>query len=158
MIRKTTKNYQRSKSSNRDSLTGAQNSAGTAFKSTAMPSKKHFVELSQTLMGKYMEKLAYKRSLIHVQKQLTASEKILSKIVHRPVIDKFSEVVSYSVARPSGILGGGLVSLVGSSFLLYTAKHYGFEYNFTAFFVLYVLGFCTGLVGELGFKVITRKH
>lgn len=97
---------------------------------------------------------AYKRTLQKVRMHLSAPEKLLSKVIHKPAVEALDSTSSKTVARPSGILGGGIVSLVGSSLLLYSAKHYGFRYNFFVFFLLFIGGFVLGVVLELLIRLV----
>jgi hypothetical protein len=106
---------------------------------------------------KQLKNLAYKRSLERIRSQLPAPQRLFSKISHQPIIDKAGEVGSRTIARPSGILGGGTVTLIGSGFLLYMAKRYGFEYNLTAFILFFIGGFFLGLVIELALRLIRRS-
>lgn len=96
-----------------------------------------------------MKSQAYTRSLRHIRQRLSVPERTLSKIAHNKVVESASNGLSKTVARPSGILGGGIAALLGSSILLYMAKYYGFQYNFFVFFVLLAGGFVIGLIAEL---------
>jgi hypothetical protein len=111
-----------------------------------------------TVTQKELKVDAYKRTLQKVRKHLNAPEKALSRLVHQPTVETFSNVGSKTLARPSGLLGGGIVSVAGSSTLLYMAKHYGFHYNFFVFFVLFVGGFALGMVSELIIRLILHPR
>lgn len=91
----------------------------------------------------------YNRTLKRVQQHLNASERLMSKAMHHKTVEKVSEGVGKTAARPSGILGGGIMALIGSFALLYVSKKYGFEYNFFVFFLLLAGGFLLGLLLEL---------
>lgn len=99
---------------------------------------------------------AYEQTIGRVRGDLSAAERAFSKLIHNKVIEPFSEAGARSVARPSGILGGGIAALIGSSAVLYMAKYYGFRYNFTVFFLLLGLGFLAGLIAELGLRFIKK--
>lgn len=113
----------------------------------------------QSAMGTQRELKAdaYKRTLQRVQKDLSKPEKTFSRVVHQPMIETVSNIAGRTVARPSGILGGGLLSVVGSGLLFYMAKHYGFRYNFLVFFLLFVGGFVLGLVAEMIVRLFRRR-
>ncbi len=91
----------------------------------------------------------YGRTLKRVQQKLSAPERAMSKVMHNKTVEKVSDGVGKTAARPSGILGGGIVSLLGSFVLLYMTKKYGFEYNFLMFFIFLAAGFILGVVIEL---------
>lgn len=101
---------------------------------------------------------AYKRTLGRIRTQLSLPSRALSRVVHQPVVDSVSNVAGSTVARPSGIFGGSLVALIGSATLLYMTKHYGFTYNYTVIFVLFVGGFLLGMLLELLIHALLRRR
>ncbi|MGZ6004993.1 MAG: hypothetical protein ACXWLH_02480 [Candidatus Saccharimonadales bacterium] len=101
------------------------------------------------LVTKGLKEEAFKRNLQRARKQMSASSRTFSKVIHQPVIDAVSKVGEKTIARPTGILTGAIVALAGSSYLLYTAKHYGFQYNYLVVFILLGGGYLAGLIIEL---------
>lgn len=100
----------------------------------------------------------YANTLKHVQKRLSKSERTMSKVMHSKTVEKVSDGVAKTAARPSGILGGGIVSFIGSFVVLYMAKKYGFEYNFVIFFLLLAGGFGLGVLIELSIYAIRKAR
>ncbi|MCA9332373.1 hypothetical protein KDA00_00700 [Candidatus Saccharibacteria bacterium] len=100
---------------------------------------------------------AYQKTLKNVRRRLSKPDKLLSKVIHNKTVESVSEVGGKTIARPSGILGGGLCALLGSAFLLYMSSHYGFEYNYFVFFMLFAGGFFVGMFGELLLRYILKK-
>ncbi len=94
-------------------------------------------------------KVVGQRQLAQVQRKLPARQRQLSKVIHQPVVRMVSESAASTITRPSGLLGGGLVALIGTSGYLYMAKHIGFNYNYLVFILLFVGGFGLGLALEL---------
>ncbi len=92
---------------------------------------------------------ALRRSLQRARKHLNPADKALSKAIHQPVIDAVSKVGEKTIARPTGILAGSIVALIGTSYVLYMAKHYGFQYNYWIIVVLFVGGYAVGLIIEI---------
>lgn len=88
------------------------------------------------------------RELKHIQRREKPAERALSKVIHQPAVRAVSEVAGNTVSRPSGLLGGGLVALTGTTIYLLTAKHVGFQYNYTVFLALFALGFIAGVALE----------
>lgn len=115
---------------------------------------------SQPTLGvqKELKADAYNRTIRKIRSRLNPAERSLSKVVHNRVVEPVSEISSKTVARPSGILGGGVAALVGSGVVLYMAKHYGFQYNFTLFLLLLAAGFAAGIAIELLAGLARRKH
>jgi hypothetical protein len=99
---------------------------------------------------------AYGQVLQRIRKHLNPPEKALSKFTHQPVVDAVSNGLAKTVARPSGILGAGVIALIGSSALIYMARHYGFSYNYFVFFILLAIGFAVGVVAEFLVRFVAK--
>ena len=113
-------------------------------------------EAAASLVSKDLRQMKYSRTLQSIRKDLSAPEKALSKIVHNPVVDAVSSAAEKTVARPSGLLFGGIFAFLGSSSFLYIAKHYGYEYNFLMFALFFAAGFGLGLILELIFRIFKK--
>jgi len=98
-----------------------------------------------------------RQSMARVQKRLTPAQKSLSGVIHQPLVRRVSEVAAETVARPSGILGGGLLAFLGSSAYLWFARAAGISYNYLGFFVFFIGGFLLGLVVEHALAAL-RRH
>lgn len=92
---------------------------------------------------------SYKRTLAKVQSHLNPVERRFSKVVHAPVVETVSELGGKTIARPRGILFGGIFACLGSILFLYMTKHYGFEYNYLLFIALFGGGYFVGLLIDL---------
>ena len=113
---------------------------------------------SQTAITKAEKTRTYYRTMKRMQNQLPATSRSFSKFIHSPVVEKSSAVVGNTVARPSGILGAGIIGFVGISFIMYYASRNGFEIsnNYTLIIILFVGGWVIGLLIELLLKVLRQ--
>lgn len=109
--------------------------------------------IDRTLKGK-----AYQKELHRVRSHLSKPQKSLSKFIHAPVVEKVSEVSGKTVARPSGLLGGGLVAFLGTLALVIMTRYYGYEYNFFVFIALLIGGFFLGLLLELIIRAVVSSR
>ena len=109
------------------------------------------------LNQKELKAESYRKTMSHVRRKLPKRDRALSKVIHNKKVEAASEVGAKTIARPSGILGGGVVALCGSIFLLYMSKHYGFEYNYFSFILLLVAGFFIGMIGEVLVRFVLKK-
>jgi hypothetical protein len=109
-------------------------------------------------INRELKQITLRRELQYIRRQLPAPQRALSKIVHQPAVRAVSENAGKTVSRPSGLLGGGLVALIGTSSYLYLAKHIGFTYNYGVFLVLFVAGFAVGLGLELLVHLATSRR
>jgi len=101
---------------------------------------------------------ALRRTLNRARKHLSGPDRVLSKAIHQPTVDAISKVAEQTIARPTGLLTGSILALAGSSFLLWSAKHYGYRYNYLTVLLLFVAGYAAGLVIELGMYALRRHH
>ncbi|MEI7683088.1 MAG: hypothetical protein WCJ24_02175 [Candidatus Saccharibacteria bacterium] len=112
---------------------------------------------SPLYVNRELKQQTWNRTMTRVRKHLSAPNKALSKAIHQPVVETVSRVGEKTVARPSGVLTGGICALIGSSFFLYMSKHYGFKYNYLLFAMFFVGGFFIGLIIELLGRIFLNK-
>lgn len=103
-------------------------------------------------VNKHLKETAYSRTLTRVQKRLSAPNRVFSKVVHSKALDKPSEVIGNTVARPSSMLGGAIIAFLGTSILLWVTRRYGYEYNYLAVILLFAGGMVIGLLVEAGLR------
>lgn len=89
------------------------------------------------------------RTLTRIRKELPKPQRALSKVVHLKPVEAISTVGEKTVARPIGIVGGGLAAFTGSLVTFYMAKHYGFRYNLLLFVILFVAGYVAATLLEM---------
>ena len=109
------------------------------------------------LVNSDLKNIKYKRTLQSVRKDLKPSERVLSKVIHNQTVDAVSEVAGKTIARPSGFLTGAIFAFIGSSVFLWVTKHYGYQYNFLFFVMLFASGFVIGLLVEAVLRLLHHK-
>ena len=112
----------------------------------------------QTVINRELKLVALSRTLSQIRRHLSKPDKAFSKVIHQPTIDKLSRISEKTIARPYGILVAGIVALVGSSVLLFAAKHYGFRYNLSVFFILLIAGYLGGLLLEAIVRMVKKRR
>lgn len=116
------------------------------------PSLPPVIDERPQLIDNIAKTLRMHRNLRSLQSKLKPAEKSFSKVIHQPLVSKISESASKTVARPSGILGGGIVAFIGCVGYQILARYYGLPYNFSFFILFFVSGFGLGLLGELAIR------
>jgi hypothetical protein len=105
-----------------------------------------------------LQEMAKDRLLRTIRRGLPAPEKALSKFMHTKPVEALSSAGEKTVARPYGLLGGGLAAFIGSALTFYMAKHYGFRYNLLLFFTFFVGGYIIATVLEVIVKTVRRAR
>lgn len=131
--------------------TGAElNSRHTATEKPDHHKNPHFV-------GKQLKENHLKRSLRKIQADLKPYQRPLSKLIHNGAVEQLSEIGEKTIARPDGLLVGGLSSLLTSIAVLIACKYYGYEYNYFIGLISFPVGFAIGLLGELVLRPLKRR-
>jgi tetrahydromethanopterin S-methyltransferase subunit G len=99
-------------------------------------------------------KTAYMDNIRH---RLSGNQKKFSKFVHNRSIENVSEVAGKTIIRPSGILAGSVVTLLGSIYYLYLTHNNNYEYNFYTATLLFLVGFALGLILEIVFNFFSKR-
>lgn len=95
---------------------------------------------------------SFNTTMHHVRNNLSRPEKTFSKFIHRPLVEKTSEVVGATVARPSGIAGATIAAFVGLLSVYGIARFAGFELSGSEIPLLLAIGFVSGLLFEWIYK------
>ncbi|HMT18788.1 MAG TPA: hypothetical protein PKD20_03425 [Candidatus Saccharibacteria bacterium] len=109
------------------------------------------------LINKQLKDMAYSRTMTRVRKRLPLPSRAFSKVIHSKVVDKPSEFVGKTVARPSSMLGGAFFAAFGSCVLLWITKRYGYEYNYLAILLMFIAGMALGLTAEIIYRTAKRR-
>lgn len=102
---------------------------------------------------------SYRKTLTNVQDQLSAPSRAFSKVIHNPVVEKTSDAIGNTIARPNLIIAGAL-GAIASVFVYFIAKRYGYLLSGSEVIVLFVAGWSIGAVIEyarIGF-INNRKN
>jgi hypothetical protein len=111
-------------------------------------------------VNRELKNITLNRELAAIRRKLNVPQRVLSKVIHQPVVRAVSEPLGKTVSRPSGLLGGGLVAFLGTSAYLYIAQRNGMRYQYSVFLALFFGGFIVGLLLELMVYAATssRRH
>ncbi len=98
---------------------------------------------------------SFKRTMSHVQKDMSPASRAFSKVIHNPVVDKVSSAVGNTVARPNLILAGAIGTLTLGLGFYVIARHFGYVLSGSEAIIAFVAGWAIGAVVEfarVGFK------
>ncbi|MCE7936512.1 hypothetical protein DYH10_01850 [Candidatus Saccharibacteria bacterium CPR2] len=113
-------------------------------------------------IGKEIKRDAFNKVIKRTQGQLSGKQRYFSQIIHNPIVDKSSEIIGNTVARPSALFTGSLVSLIGMSIILYTAKKTGFVLSGSEMIILFAVGWAIGIIIDFIYssmsKIKPSKH
>lgn len=96
---------------------------------------------------------AYKQTLIRVQSEMSTPARTFSKVIHSPIVEKTSEVVGSTAARPNALLFGAVTSFFSLSLVYAVARTYGYQLSGFEMIAAYGFGWACGLIIDY-FKIM----
>jgi glutamate/tyrosine decarboxylase-like PLP-dependent enzyme len=95
---------------------------------------------------------SFNTTMHHVRNNLSRPERTFSKFIHKPLVEKTSEVVGATIARPSGMAGATIAAFIGLLSVYGVARFAGFELSGSEIPLLLAIGFVAGLLFEWLYK------
>lgn len=130
--------------------------AGSAEKKSKEPSgtnnKRHGV------VSKKEKATSFKKHMKDVQSNLPPVQRTFSKFIHAPVIEKTSEAVGATVARPNALLAGAVVAFLAVLAVYLVAKHFGYVLSGFETIGAFIVGWVLGILYDFFRIMVTGKH
>lgn len=100
---------------------------------------------------------SYKKHMKQMQAELPPTQRAFSKIIHSPAVEKSSEFIGATVARPNAILSGAVVAffLVLAVYLI--AKNLGYVLSGFETIGAFIIGWVIGVLYDYFKVLITGK-
>lgn len=102
-------------------------------------------------------RLNYAHTMATMQRHLAPVSRSFSKFIHTPAIEKTSEALENTIARPSVVAGATWTALLVGAVFYFTARHYGFMLSGSELLFSFVAGAIVGLVIEALWRSL-RRH
>ena len=102
-------------------------------------------------------RLNYAQTLATMQHRLAPVSRSFSKVIHTPVVEKTSEVLENTVARPSVVAGATWTALLVGGAFYFTARHYGYMLSGSELLFSFVVGAVIGLAIEGAFRSLRHR-
>lgn len=100
----------------------------------------------------------YKRTMKQVQSELSAPSRAFSKVIHVKAIEKTSDALESTVARPNAILAGAIAAFIFTLVIYLVAKNFGYRLSGFETIGGFILGWIVGLLFDYFRVMITGKH
>ena len=69
--------------------------------------------------------------MTEIQSEMSPASRTFSKVIHNPAVEKSSEVIGNTVARPNAILSGSAAAFILTAGIYLVAKHFGYSLSGT---------------------------
>jgi flagellar biosynthesis/type III secretory pathway protein FliH len=121
-------------------------------------SSEHDAKSEPTPTPHRSRKESYEHTMKTVRNELSGPSRAFSKVIHNPVVERTSELVGSTVARPNAILSGSLFAALSVLGLYLMARHYGFSLQGSETIITFVIGWAIGVMFDLLRGMITGKR
>lgn len=109
------------------------------------------------VVSKKEREASYKHHMKQLQSELTPSQRVFSKFIHNPVVEKSSEVVGSTIARPNAILTGAVVAFILVLAVYLVSKFYGYTLSGFETIGAFIVGWILGILYDFFKVMITGK-
>jgi hypothetical protein len=101
-------------------------------------------EIRRSAPSKKQLKKSFDTEIKRVQAEMSPGSRLVSKIMHLGPVDKASDAVSSTLARPNALLSGSVAAFISITILYFIARYYGYRLSgfetIAAFSVGWILG------------------
>jgi hypothetical protein len=101
---------------------------------------------------------SYKMTMKRVQTEMSSPARVFSKIIHNKTVERTSEVLGSTVARPDAVLSGSIFATVLVLGLYLLARYNGFSLSGFETIAAFILGWILGIVFDFLRAMITGKR
>ena len=108
-------------------------------------------------ISKKEKKASYTKHMKQLQAELPAPERAFSKLIHNPVVEKTSEFIGSTVARPNAILSGAVVAFFLVLAVYLVAKNLGYVLSGFETIGAFILGWVIGVLYDYFRVLVTGK-
>lgn len=109
-------------------------------------------------VSKKEKKVAFQKEMTRVQAELPAAQRAFSKVIHTPAVEKTSEVVGSTIARPNALLSGGIVAFALTLAVYIVAKTFGYPLSGFESIGAFIIGYFIGVLYDYFRVLVTGKR
>lgn len=101
---------------------------------------------------------SFESQMFQVRSHLSGSSRLFSKFIHSKPIEKTSDFVGATIARPNALLSGSIVAFISITLLYFTAKHFGYALTGFETIAAFIVGWVIGILYDYISSIVKRKH
>ncbi len=108
-------------------------------------------------VGKKQKETSFKRQMTEVRAELPPISRTFSKVIHNRAVEKVSEVVGSTVARPNAILAGSVSAFIITLAVYVIAKNIGYQLSGFETIGAFIIGWVIGIIYDYLRLIVTGK-
>lgn len=104
------------------------------------------------------EAASFSATMKEVQSQMSAPSKAFSKVIHNKAVEKVSEGIGSTIARPNAILSGAIAAFTLTLGIYLLAKNLGYPLSGFETIAAFLLGWALGIVYDFLKVMVTGRQ
>ena len=109
------------------------------------------------IISKKDKKASFDKTMKEIQSEMSPQSRAFSKFIHNPAVEKTSEVLGNTVARPNAILSGSIFAVVLTSLIYIVAQYYKYPLSGTESIAAFLCGWIFGILFDYLRAMISGK-
>jgi hypothetical protein len=109
------------------------------------------------VVSKKEREASYKHHMQQLQSELSPGQRAFSKFIHNPVVEKTSEAIGNTIARPNAVLAGAVVAFILVLAVYVIARFYGYTLSGFETIGAFIAGWLLGIMYDFFKVMITGK-
>jgi len=118
---------------------------------------KHSSPVIKTSICKKQKEASYMQIMSHVQNELNPGNRIFSKLIHNKMIEKTSDVIGNTIARPNALLLGSFFAFIFSLLAYTVSKKIGYSMSGFETIASFIFGWSMGIIFDYLKVLFTGK-
>lgn len=115
-------------------------------------------ERRRGMISKKEKDISYNATMRDIEGHMTPTSRAFSRLIHHKTVERVSDTVGSTVARPNAILAGAIAAFVISLSTLLIAKHYGYRLSGFEAIAAFAVGWLLGILYDFFRVMITGKR
>ncbi len=109
------------------------------------------------VISKRERRASYETTMTEVRTQMSAPSRAFSSIIHQPAIEKISDVVGGTIARPNAVLSGSVTAFLLTIAIYLVARFNGYGLSGTETIAAFTIGWLIGIAFDYLRLIVTGK-
>lgn len=108
-------------------------------------------------ISKKEREASFQQRMTHVRSEMSAPERAFSKLIHTKPVEKTSEFIGSTIARPNAVLSGAVVAFIAVLGVYLLAKNLGYTLSGFETIGAFLVGWTIGILYDFFKVMVTGK-
>ncbi len=113
---------------------------------------------SATHATKRQREASYAATMRQIRSEMSAPSRTFSKVIHNKTVERVSDAIGTTAARPNAVLAGSVAATFLTLFVFLVAKQYGYRLSGFETIGTFFVGWALGLIYDYARLMFTTKR